>query len=147
MLESSNMATALSGEEQCHSSVQEETCGGYDCEFVKRPPRLFQTDCPICHLILRDPYEAMCCGYSFCYTCIQQDQRRRKCCPWCRKYNFEFFENVGMKRSINQLRVFCKYREGGCRWRGELGKLQDHLDKTDHSSESLHLNMHYSYKF
>ena len=42
-----------------------------------------------------------------------------------------------MKRSFNQLEAFCTYNKDGCTWRGELGQLQAHLNKTDHSGESL----------
>ena len=42
-----------------------------------------------------------------------------------------------MRRSLNQLGVYCTYNIDGCNWRGELGELQAHLDKTDHSSELL----------
>jgi len=55
----------------------------------------------------------------------------------CRKEIFEVKENKSMKRSLSQLEVFCTHRKVGCRWTGELGKLQAHLDETDHSSESL----------
>ena len=39
--------------------------GGYDCEFVERPKEL-ETDCPICLLVLREPFQVTCCGNSFC---------------------------------------------------------------------------------
>lgn len=42
-----------------------------------------------------------------------------------------------MKRSLYQLEAFCTYNKNGCTWRGELGELQAHLKKTDHSGESL----------
>ena len=42
-----------------------------------------------------------------------------------------------MRRSLNQLGVYCTYSIDGCKWRGELGELQAHLDNTDHSGESL----------
>ena len=87
--------------------------------------------------ILRDPYLAMCCGYSFCYTCSQQVWRNNSPCPWCRKKKFEVRENKGMSRSLNQLGVYCTYSIDGCTWRGELRELQTHLDNTDHSGESL----------
>jgi len=129
------------GGEQCHERTkvagQKETYGGYDCKFIKPPPRVYQTKCPICHLILRDPYESTCCAYSFCYTCSRQVQRNNSPCPWCRKAKFEVKENISMKRSLMQLRIYCTYRIDGCTWRGELEKLQTHLDTTDHSSESL----------
>lgn len=109
--------------------------GGYDCKFIEPPPRVYQAKCPVCHLILRDPYEAMCCAYSFCYTCIQQVRRSNSSCPWGRKDKFEIKENVSMRRSLNQLEVFCTYSKDGCPWRNQLGNLQAHLDETDHSSE------------
>ena len=30
--------------------------GGYNCAFVERPQSEFQTECPICLLVLREPY-------------------------------------------------------------------------------------------
>ena len=129
------------GGAQLHGSldeaVQNETYGGYECEFIERPPSVFQTKCPICRLILRDPYEATCCAYSFCYTCSQQVRRNNSPCPWCRKDKFEVKENVSMRRSLNQLRIYCTYNIDGCTWRGELGELQAHINESDHSGESI----------
>jgi len=113
------------------------TSGGYDCEFTEPPPRVYQTTCPICRLILRDPCEATCCAYSFCYTCSQRVERNNSPCPWCRKEKFEAKKNKGMRRSLNQLGVYCTYSIDGCTWRGELGELQAHLDNTDHSGMNM----------
>ena len=109
--------------------------GGYDCKFVDSPLSAFQTDCPICRLILRDPYQATCCGTSFCHTC---SQRINTHCPTCRKDNFEVFPNKGLKRSIYQLRVFCTHRRDGCTWEGELGELEHHLNKVIHTGKFFH---------
>ena len=113
-----------------------ETFGGYDCEFVKQPTSAFQTECPICNLILRDPYQSKCCGISFCHTCSEQIQDKHKPCPTCREVNFEVFPNKGLKRSLNQLHIFCTHSKAGCRWTGELGELQNHLRESVHSGES-----------
>ena len=116
-----------------------ETSGGYDCKFVEQPPNAFQTECPVCRLLLRDPYQATCCGTSFCYLCSQRIKAGKNCCPTCRKDNFEVFPNKGLKRSISQLPVFCTHRnDGGCTWMGELGELQNHLNKVTHTSRSFH---------
>ena len=115
----------------------EGTSGGYDCEFTQPPPAVYQTTCPICHLILRDPYQATCCGYNFCYTCSQQVQRNNSPCPWCRKAKYEFQKDMGMGLALNKLGVYCTYSIDGCTWRGELRELQAHLDNSDHSRESL----------
>ena len=110
--------------------------GGYDCKFVEQPPTVFQTDCPVCRLLLRDPYQATCCGTSFCCSCIEQLQVCNNICPTCRKDNFEVSPNKGLKRSLNQLQVFCTHRKDGCTWTGELGELDHHLIKVIHSGKS-----------
>jgi len=105
-----------------------QTFGGYDYEFVKPPQSAFQTKCPICHLILREPYLVSCCGTSFCHTCIQRLQADKIPCPTCREDNFEEFPNKGLNRSLKQLQVYCTHRKDGCQWRGELGELDRHLN-------------------
>ena len=112
--------------------------GGYDCKFMDSPLSVLQTDCPICRLILRDPYQATCCGTSFCHTCSQRIKAGNNHCPTCRRNNFEVFPNKGLKRSICQLTVFCTHRKDGCTWKGELGELEHHLDKVIHTSKSFH---------
>jgi len=113
--------------EKSATSTQDETFGGYDCEFVEAPTSAFQTECPICHLILHEPYLVSCCGTNFCHTCIQRLQADNSSCPTCREDSFEVFPNKGLNRSLKQLQVHCTHREDGCQWRGELGELVHHL--------------------
>ena len=120
-----------------------ETSIGYDCKFVESPPSSFQTECPVCRLLLRDPYQAVCCGTSFCHSCSQQVKSGSNVCPTCRRNNFELFPNKGLKRSIYQLRVFCTHRKDGCTWKGELGELEYHLDKVIHTGKSFHYGRHF----
>ena len=114
--------------EKSATSTQTKTFGGYDCEFVEAPTSAFQTECPICHLILHEPYLVSCCGTSFCHTCIQRLQADNSSCPTCREDSFEVFPNKGLNRSLKQLQVYCTHREDGCQWRGELGELVHHLN-------------------
>ena len=111
-----------------------ETFGGHDCEFVEPLPIDFQTACPICHLLLNDPYQSSC-GANFCHSCIQKVQAVNKPCPTCRKDNFELFQNIDLEHSLKQLYVKCTHSEDGCKWRGKLGKLEHHLREGDHSGE------------
>ena len=113
------------------------TSGGYDCKFVKPPPSAFQTECPVCHLVLCDPHQTKCCGTNFCQSCIQQVEANNKPCPNCRNNNFEVFEDKRLKRSLNQLHVFCTHSKHGCTWSGELGELEHHLITVEHSGELL----------
>ena len=110
--------------------------GGYDCQLAKPPPSTLHTKCPICLLLLRDPYQATCCGKHFCRSCSQRlqavDSDHR--CPTCRKANVNFVVNNDLQHSLNQLHVLCTNSKDGCKWKGKLGKLEHHLNEV-HSSE------------
>ena len=127
-------------EEGAHTGYpcQKEKFGGYDCKFVDPPASAFQTECPICCMILRDPYLLTCCGTSFCQTCIQQLQANKNFCPLCRKDKFDVILNMGLRRSLIQLQVYCQHIEDGCGWRGEMGELDQHLN--ENSSELVGCN-------
>ena len=101
------------------------------------PPHVFQTECPICSLILRDPYQCKSCGTNFCCTCSKRVQVQRKPCPTCREDSFELFSNKGLKRSLHQIDVLCTYSKDGCEWTGELGELEHHLTGA-HCDEPFH---------
>ena len=47
--------------DRSRSMASSEQHGGYDCEFVERPQEL-QADCPICMVVLREPFQVTCCG-------------------------------------------------------------------------------------
>ena len=128
------------GRTEPHGSLdQEEKFGGYDTKFVDPIPNAFQSisTCPICHLLLRDPYQTDCCDTNFCNSCIQQIKRDSNPCPICRNDNFTMFPNKSLKRALNQSEVLCTHSKDGCEWTGELGDLQHHLNKVDHSGESF----------
>ena len=109
--------------------TQEKPFVGYECEFVNPPPTAFQTECLICKLVLREPYQATCCGTSFCQTCIQRVQDNESSCPNCRAEDFQVFPNKGLKRSLNQLQVYCTHKDD-CNWSGELQELEKHLNES-----------------
>ena len=102
---------------------------GFDCEFVNKPPQQFQTDCPICHLVLREPFLVNCCGYSFCKVCIEKVKLKdvdQASCPCC-KEGLDIFPNKGLQRSLYGFKVYCSNKKFGCKWIGELGQLDGHL--------------------
>ena len=104
---------------------------GFGCEFVERPPGpdILQTDCPVCLLIVREPKQATCCGYSFCQTCIERVLTSKKPCPTCNKAEFSVFTDKRLQRSLYQFRVRCEHQKEGCEWSGELGQLDKHLNE------------------
>ena len=131
-----NMATGGCGEDgaQSQSSSRPRRAEerhhreGYTCEFVERPPKAFQCDCPICLLVLREPHQITCCGYSFCQACVKRVQADNKCCPTCNAIDYAVFPDKRLKRSLNDFRVYCSNKEEGCEWAGELGELDRHLN-------------------
>ena len=101
---------------------------GYDCEFIEKPPKSTQSECPVCLLILREPYQVTCCGYAFCRVCIERIQRDSKLCPCCKAERFDKFEDKRLKRSLYEFKVYCSNKAQGCQWVGELGQLDNHLN-------------------
>ena len=101
---------------------------GCECEFVEPPPKQLQSECPICLQILREPYIVDCCGYSFCAACIERVDKDGKPCPHCNQPGYTTLVNKGLKRTLNEFRVYCSHRLSGCEWEGELGKLDEHLN-------------------
>ena len=113
-----------------HPVPGDENRGGYDCEFVNPPLEAFQTECPVCLQILKEPCLIGChCGHKFCRECIEAVQRDNKPCPRCNFHNFTFMRDHGFERSLKELEVWCSHKKEGCEWRGKLGKLEEHLNQ------------------
>ena len=102
--------------------------GGYECEFVEKPPEVLQTDCSVCLQILRAPHIVSCCGYSFCKTCIERIQAKSKPCPLCVQSEFTILHDKRLQRSLNELSVRCVFQKSGCGWTDKLGALDQHLN-------------------
>ena len=102
--------------------------GGYECEFIEKPPKPFQSECPICLLVLKEPYQATCCGYSFCRVCIERIKVKDDPCPCCKAEEFDYYPNKGLQRSLHEFKVHCSNKDQGCQWVGELGQLDNHLN-------------------
>ena len=110
---------------------------GVECEFVEKPPKAVQSECPICLLVLREPYQATCCGKSFCKECIEQIKVRNGTCPTCKTDNFFSYPNKGLQQSLNDFEVYCSHKSKGCEWRGELRELDKHLNSDPPADKSL----------
>ena len=102
--------------------------GGYECEFIQRPPEIFQTECSICLQVLKEPHLISCCGHSFCKPCIKQVKKDGMSCPLCNEAGFSLMHNKGLERSLRELEVYCTNRKVGCEWVGKLGVLEQHLN-------------------
>ena len=113
------------------------TQGGYECEFIEKPQTAFQSECPTCLLVLREPYQVDCCGYVFCRVCIEKVKTDNNPCPCCNAKDFDTFEDKRLKRSLYEFKVLCSNKEQGCQWEGELGQLDNHLNYNSSEEKQL----------
>ena len=110
---------------------------GIEAEFVEKPPKAVQYECPICLLVLREPYQATCCGKSFCKECIDRVQAKSKTCPTCKDRNSQVFRDKRLQQSLYDFEVYCSHKSKGCEWRGELRELDKHLNSAPPTDKSL----------
>ena len=111
---------------------------GFECEFVEKPPKSVQSECPICLLVLREPYQATCCGKSFCKECIEPLKANNQLCPTCNRIErFNLFHNLGLQQSLYDFQVYCTHKSKGCEWTGELRELDNHLNSDPPADKSL----------
>ena len=125
------MATPLDQDASAAVQLTEQAgrqLGGFDCEFIERPPEAIQVDCPICLSVLREPHQVTCCGYSYCRSCIERIQLQKSSCPTCNATDFSVFPNKGLERSLYAFKVRCSHKKEGCQWTGELRELDKHLN-------------------
>ena len=106
-----------------------ETKRGFDCEFVNEICKDVQTECSICLHVLCEPHIVECCGHRFCRACLAEIKMATDyACPLCRKPTFKDIPDRQLKRVLMAKRVYCSFRPNGCEWKGELCKLETHLN-------------------
>ena len=99
--------------------------GEYD--FVEKPSEEFF--CPVTYEVLLDPVQTnICCGNHLSRAVAEQLQAEGKPCPLCKKTPLKTGEDLFFKRKVRQLKVRCHHMSAGCRWVGELGELESHLN-------------------
>ena len=107
--------------------------GGYEYKFVNPVPD--RCVCNICHLPSRDAYmTGQCCeGQTICKSCLDQWQKTtgNVKCPVCREEESSFSQNFPIKREIKSLHIYCTNKRKGCKWKGELNNINDHLGNSD----------------
>ena len=101
---------------------------GFECEFTEELQKILETKCLICKQVLREPYQAGCCGKSYCHQCIERHKSAHQPCLECGSKAFTLFHNKGLQKTIYGLSVHCTYKNKGCEWTGELKELDNHLN-------------------
>ena len=104
---------------------------------MEPPPKAFQCECPICLLVLREPYQATCCGKSFCKECIEETKSSSNTCPTCKTGSFFCYPNKGLQLSLYDFQIYCTHKSKGCEWTGELRGLDKHLNSDPPTYKSL----------
>ena len=104
--------------------------GGHEEDFIYDvEPHLV---CMVCAKPFREPHQTSCCRQNFCESCLKRWTKKtgQRCCPHCRAEGrrFQHTLNLGLKREVESLEVRCSQRRNGCRWVGQLGQLERHLN-------------------
>ena len=110
---------------------------GIECEFAEKVSKGIQSECPICLLVLREPYQVTCCGKSFCKECIERVKSNNQSCPTCNDRGFNLFHNKGLQQSLYDFQIYCSHKSKGCEWIGELRELDKHLNSEPPADKSL----------
>ena len=119
------MACCAAGASAGNAGTVLPDSGGYDAEiFVESPPDSML--CPICYQVLREPQMVHCCSEKFCEPCIQRVRLAGRPCPMCRTDGFQVMAERKLRGRIMDLAVFCRNRDSGCHWQGELRALNQH---------------------
>ena len=112
--------------------------GGFDYELVDPPPPdILQTECPVCLLTVREPYQVKCCGYSYCHSCIECIEAKKAPCPTCKHSNVDIFPDKNLQKEILELKVYCTLKKDGCDWTGKMEQLHLHLNEDPQPEKRL----------
>ena len=89
--------------------------------------------CIICHQLVSQPTQTMCCGQTVCQLCIQTWKETSNTCPQCRKAAITTTPDPRLKRQIFDLCVYCPNYIHGCEWEGELRNMKGHSKECEFS--------------
>ena len=118
----------------CSDRVQE-----YD--FVTEPEEDFF--CPVTYDLLLQPQKSDCCGAIFSSRAVAVIQGNQ--CPLCNKENFTAQPDKCTRYRVYLLQVFCRYKERGCGWTGELISLERHIQSCPRKNTvSMHFTCEYN---
>lgn len=84
--------------------------------------------CLRCGNMLSDPVLTGCCGKNMCQVCI--GVKKGDNCPLCDAQSFSYVKDQRVVRDMNTAILFCKHREQGCDWLGNLYKTKAHLENS-----------------
>ena len=106
-------------------------------DFVEQPPQVFF--CPVSFAVLLEPYQTLCCGNHLSQEVYQRLHGQP--CPVCREENFTALDDKFHKRNVLALKVRCPHKAEACKWEGELGSLEQHLNTNSFAGECRYVDV------
>lgn len=108
-------------------------------ELTFQTPISRKYSCVLCRSLLRDPCQVTCCGSSYCRECVDRlSTTSGKCASKDCGKNYAIITDgptvEELERKImQQLKVYCLLRDGGCKWCGTIEQLEkEHMASTDY---------------
>ena len=95
-----------------------------DYSFVERPCENFF--CPVTMGLLVQPHLTSCCGKHLSEESATMSQGEGKPCPLCNSTEWSSVLDKHIRREVHEVQVFCRYRDRGCQWKGELSHFHKH---------------------
>ena len=93
--------------------------------FVEQPSEDFF--CPVTKDLLLQPHLTACCGHHLSDKAATKIQGEGGACPVCKEKKFTAHPDKYFSRQVHELRVFCRHKERGCGWEGDLSALEHHV--------------------
>ena len=89
-------------------------------DFIRPPPpdRL----CVKCDRVPLNPQRSICCQRLYCKPCSKKNKRCRK-----HKADLEYTSDKKLYSKIQNLKIKCPNRAGGCSWSDTVFNLKNHL--------------------
>ena len=82
--------------------------------------------CPVMMGLLLQPHLTSCCGKHLSQEAATRIQREGKPCPLCGVSKWSTLLNKHFRQQVKSLRVYCNFKEKGCKWQGYLSELEHH---------------------
>ncbi|CAI8032727.1 hypothetical protein GBAR_LOCUS18479 [Geodia barretti] len=96
-----------------------------DYPFVEKPSEDFF--CPVTLGLLLQPHLMSCCGKYLSEESATRIQGEGGPCPLCKAPDWSTLLDKHVRRQVKELHVFCRHKEKGCWWKGELSDFTQHV--------------------
>ncbi|CAI8018734.1 Ankyrin repeat domain-containing protein 50, partial [Geodia barretti] len=96
-----------------------------DYPFVEKPSEDFF--CPVTLGLLLQPHLTSYCGKHLSEESATRIQGEGGPCPLCKSPDWSTVLDKHVRRQVKELHVFCRHKEKGCWWKGELSDFTQHV--------------------